>query len=447
MIRKAYESLLAWKNKAERKPLIVTGVRQCGKTYLIKEFGKAEFEDMAYCNFDGDQGLKSVFDHDFDTARILDELGSVVLGKQIIPQKTLLVFDEIQDCPRAIQSLKYFCENVPQLHIVAAGSLLGIALKEQGVSFPVGKVERLEMFPMSFEEFVAADGGEKFTSGIKKLPLEREISELYSVPLKKHLQNYFIVGGMPEAVRVWTQSHDYAKVEEVQDQILKDYADDFAKHADAETVIKIKLIWDAIPSQIAKENNKFIFSHVKQGARAKDLEDALEWLVGAGLVYKLNLVPTPQLPLESFKDNSYFKVFMADVGLLRKKSNVNYRTILNGDESYAQFKGAFAENYVLSQLKCQKIPAYFWRTKADAEIDFISDYEGIIFPIEVKSADNTKAKSLSVFCKRFAPKLAFKTSLKNVGDNQDGATHVWSLPLYALFRLNDYVRAQWGPLA
>ncbi|MBP5706235.1 MAG: ATP-binding protein [Spirochaetales bacterium] len=439
MIRKAYTSLLKWKNKTKRKPLLVLGVRQCGKTYLIKEFGNNEFENMAYCSFDGNEGLKSVFDYDFDINRILDELSSVVLGKEIIPGKTLLVLDEIQDCPRAIQSLKYFCENLPELHIIAAGSLLGMTLKEQGVSFPVGKVERLEMFPMSFDEFVIADGGEKFITGLSKMPLEREISELYSVPMEKYLKNYYIVGGMPEAVQTWIDTHDYNQVEEIQNQILKDYADDFSKHVNAETAIKIRLIWDAIPSQIAKENNKFIFSHVKEGMRAKDLEDALEWLVSSGLVYKLNLVPTPQIPLDSMKDNTYFKVFMADVGLLRKKSNINYRTILNGSDTYIQFKGAFAENYVMSQMKCLDVPVYFWRTKADAEVDFISDYEGVIFPIEVKSADNKNAKSLHLFCSRFQPKFAFKTSLKNIDDNIDGYTHIWNIPLYAIFRIKEYV--------
>lgn len=444
MIRKEYASLINWKNKKVRKPLMVLGVRQCGKTYLIKEFGKQEFEDMAYCNFDGNKGLQSIFDYDFDINRILEELGSIVLGKKIVPGKTLLVLDEIQDCPRAIQALKYFCENLPELHVIAAGSLLGIALRGEGTSFPVGKVERLEMFPMSFEEFVIADGGEKYINGINKIPFKREISELYTVPMQKYLQNYYIVGGMPEAVQKWIDTHDYAEVEQIQDQILRDYADDFGKHTSPETAIKIKLIWDAIPSQIAKDNNKFVFSHVKQGARAKDLEDALEWLVSAGLVYKLNLVSTPQLPLESMKDNTYFKVYMADVGLLRRKSNVNYRTILNGDASYIQFKGAFTENYVLSQLKCLKVPAYFWRTQADAEVDFISDWEGVLFPIEVKSADNTKAKSLQLFCKRFSPKIAFRTSLKNVGDNVKASTHEWCLPLYILFRLKDYVKNEMG---
>ena len=444
MLRKDYEKLLKWKNKTSRKPLLVLGVRQCGKTYLVKEFGSKEFENMAYINFDGNKGLQSIFDYDFDINRIIDEIGSVVLNKKIIPGKTLLFLDEIQDCPRAIQSLKYFCENLPELHVIAAGSLLGIALKEQGISFPVGKVERLEMFPMSFEEFVIADGGEKYLNGMSKLPLGREISELYSVPMQKYLQNYYIVGGMPEAVKIWIQTHDYNQVEEIQNQILKDYADDFGKHTTPDTAIKIKLIWDAIPSQIAKDNNKFIFSHVKEGARAKDLEDALEWLVSAGLVYKLNLVPTPQIPLESMKDNTYFKIYMADIGLLRKKSNVNYRTILNGDESFIQFKGAFSENYIMSELKCLGVSAYFWRTKADAEVDFISDYEGVLFPIEVKSATNTKAKSLQLFCKRFSPKLAFKASLKNVGDNMIEESHIWNIPLYIFFRIKEYIKTEMG---
>lgn len=444
MLRKDYEKLLKWKNKTSRKPLLVLGVRQCGKTYLVKEFGSKEFENMAYINFDGNKGLQSIFDYDFDINRILDEIGSVVLNKKIIPGKTLLFLDEIQDCPRAIQSLKYFCENLPELHVIAAGSLLGIALKEQGISFPVGKVQRLEMFPMSFEEFVIADGGEKYLNGMSKFPLGREISELYSVPMQKYLQNYYIVGGMPEAVKIWIQTHDYNQVEEIQNQILKDYADDFGKHTTPDTAIKIKLIWDAIPSQIAKDNNKFIFSHVKEGARAKDLEDALEWLVSAGLVYKLNLVQTPQLPLESMKDNTYFKIYMADVGLLRKKSNVNYRTILNGDESFIQFKGAFSENYIMSELKSLGVSAYFWRTKADAEVDFISDYEGVLFPIEVKSATNTKAKSLQLFCKRFSPKLAFKASLKNVGDNMMEETHIWNIPLYIFFRIKEYIKTEMG---
>lgn len=444
MKRKSFDKLLKWKEKKNRKPLLVTGVRQCGKTYLIKEFGRTEFEEMAYFNFDGNTGLKSIFDYDFNVERIMDELGNIIYGKKIIPGKTLVVFDEIQDCPRAIQSLKYFCENMPELHLIAAGSLLGVALRKEGISFPVGKVDRMEMYPMSFEEFVMADGGENYISGSSRLAFEREVPEIYTVPMEKFLKNYYITGGMPEAVQTWVDTHDYREVEEVQDRILKDYADDFGKHTTPDTMTKVKLIWDSIPSQIARDNNKFIFSHVKQGARAKDLEDALEWLVNAGIAYKLKLVSNPELPLSGMADNTYFKVYLSDVGLLRRKSNVNYRTILEGDASYIHFKGALTENYIMTQLKCMGIESYFWRTKADAEMDFITDYEGILLPIEVKSADNTKAKSLHIFCNRYHPRMAVKTSLKNVGDNQDGDTHVWSIPLYLIFRLKEYVTHEMG---
>lgn len=439
MKRKSFDKLLKWKEKKNRKPLLVTGVRQCGKTYLIKEFGRTEFEEMAYFNFDGNTGLKSIFDYDFNVERIMDELGNVIYGKKIISGKTLVVFDEIQDCPRAIQSLKYFCENMPELHIIAAGSLLGVALRKEGISFPVGKVDRMEMYPMSFEEFVMADGGENYISGSSRLAFEREVPEIYTVPMEKFLKNYYIIGGMPEAVQTWVDTHDYREVEEVQDRILKDYADDFGKHTTPDTMTKVKLIWDSIPSQIARDNNKFIFSHVKQGARAKDLEDALEWLVNSEIAYKLKLVSNPELPLSGMADNTYFKVYLSDVGLLRRKSNVNYRTILEGDASYIHFKGALTENYIMTQLKCMGIESYFWRTKADAEMDFITDYEGMLLPIEVKSADNTKAKSLHIFCNRYHPRMAVKTSLKNVGDNLDGDTHVWSIPLYLIFRLKEYV--------
>lgn len=316
MERLVFEQFKAWKTKTDRKPLLVTGVRQCGKTYLIKHFGETEFDEMAYFNFDGDSGLQSVFEYDFDTERIIDELGSVINGKEINPGRTLVVFDEIQDCPRAIQSLKYFCEEMPKFHIIAAGSLLGVALKDEGISFPVGKVDRLNMYPMSFEEFVRADGGGKYIDGLVKMSIDRSIPELYTIPLEKYLKNYYIVGGMPEAVKAWINSHDYKKVEEIQDNILRDYADDFSKHTTSETAIKIKLIWDSIPSQIAKENNKFIFSHVKKGARAKDLEDALEWLVNAGIVGKLCMVRNPQIPLSGEADYTYFKIYMSDVGLL-----------------------------------------------------------------------------------------------------------------------------------
>ena len=440
MYRIAMEKLLKWKESKRRKPLIIEGARQVGKTWLMKEFGRLYYTDTVYINFDSNSRMAELFASDLDTERLIMGL-ELYSGRKIDPDHTLLIFDEVQEVPRALSSLKYFYENAPEYHIVCAGSLLGIALHE-GTSFPVGKVDFLKLFPLSFKEFLMATGKERFAELLSKqdYPMITSFKQTYIDALKQ----YYFVGGMPEAVQTWVDTHDYKEVEEVQDRILKDYADDFGKHTMPDTMTKVRLIWDAIPSQIARDNNKFIFSHVKQGARAKDLEDALEWIVNAGIAYKLNLVSTPELPLAGMADNTYFKVYMSDVGLLRRKSNVNYRTVLEGDASYIHFKGALTENYIMTQLKCMGVESYFWRTKADAEIDFITDYEGILLPIEVKSADNTKAKSLHLFCNRYHPRMAIKTSLKNVGDNMDGDTHVWSLPLYAIYKLKEYVMHEMG---
>ncbi len=439
MQRRAFEDFVKWKNNPKRKPLLVSGVRQCGKTYLIKQFAEQEFEDVAYFVVEKNPAIQAIFEEDNDTTRIIDELGSIIRGKAIVPGKTRGVRDEIQACPKAIESVKYFCEEMRDLHLIAAGSLLGVAMKEKGLSFPVGKIDRIEMFPMTFDEFVIADDGEKYINGINKLKIEKEISAIYTVPREKYLKNYYIIGGMPEVVQTWIETHDYEAAEEIQKKLIKDYEDDFGKHSSNENAIKARMIWNSIPTQIAKDNNKFIFSHAKSGARAKDLEDALEWLVNAGIVYKLTKVENPEIPLAGQEDLTYFKLYMADIGLLRVRANLNYRTILFGDDGYIRFKGAMAENYIMSQFKAMKIPVYYWRTKADAEIDFLTDYEGVLTPIEVKAADNTKAKSLHLFCNRYKPKLAFKTSLKNVGDNYDGNTHVWSIPLYSIYRFKKYV--------
>ena len=444
MKRNVYNELLQWKVKKNRKPLLITGVRQCGKTYIIKEFGVNEFDNMAYLNFDADGRLNSIFEKDYDVNRIVMELSNIILECRIEPGKTLLVFDEIQVCPRAIESLKYFCENLPELHIIGAGSLLGVAMNKKGISFPVGKIDRIEMHPMSFEEFVIADCGEKYIDGILQYDIESPLSEIYTEPLEMYLKNYYIVGGMPEAVASWCDEHDYQLVEQIQDNILNDYNDDFGKYAEPDMIIKMRLIWNSIPVQIARENNKFVFGHVKTGGRARDLEDALQWLINAGLVYKLPLVSYPEIPLSGVCDETNFKIYMADVGLLRRKSNINYRTILEGDKSFIHFKGALTENYVMNELVCQNMPTYFWKSNSDAEIDFLTDYEGVLMPIEVKSADNTKAKSLKQFCMLYKPKIAIKTSLKNIGNHLDDSTNIWSVPLYTLFRIKKYLKHTMG---
>ena len=436
MIRLAMKELVAWKNRSGRKPLLLTGVRQCGKTYLLKEFGATEFKHTAYFNFDGDDRLKSVFDHDFNIDRILFELETIILGKKISPEDTLVIFDEVQECPRAIHSLKYFCENKPEIHLVAAGSLLGVALA-RGVSFPVGKVDRINLYPMSFEEFVIAEGDAALIEGLKRQDLEHAITELYSVPMEKHLKNYFIVGGMPEVVKTWVENHSYEEVEKIQENILLDYSDDFGKYTSPELTAKIRLVWNSLPVQIAKENNKFVFSHVKEGARAKDLEDALSWITDAGLASKLCYVENPEIPLSAMADTTYFKLYMADVGLLRKKTAIGFRAILDSNPLYDRYRGAFVENYVKTQLDSMGIDSYFWRAKANAEVDFITDKSGSVVPIEVKSSDNTKAKSLHFYCNKYQPDKALKLSMKNTGSFSDGQTEVRTIPLYMVFRMID----------
>ena len=440
MERDIMEQLVEWKNATDRKPLLLTGVRQCGKTYVCKEFGKTYFEDVAYFYFEGNKGLASVFEYDFDVNRILDELGNVIRGKEIIPGKTLVIFDEIQACPNAITSLKYFCENKRELHIVCAGSLLGVALKRNNISFPVGKVDRLQMYPLSFSEFLRADGGQTIFEGIQKYPVTRELSELYTNKLEKALKYYYIVGGMPEVVAKWVETHNFEKVEKLQDNILQDYSNDFAKHAPKSDIPKLGWIWDSIPKQLAKENNKFVFSHVKEGKRSNELEDALEWLVDAGLVHKLELVLNPELPLSFCSDAMFFKVYLSDVGLLRRKSGVSHKTILEDSDLYRNFKGAFTENFVLTEFIKQGIHPYFWRSGNTAELDFLFEYKDETIPVEAKAEIHTRAKSYRQYCKKYKPKVGFKFSMKNVGKHEVEETTTYSVPLYLIWRIRQYLQ-------
>jgi len=442
MERDIMEQLVEWKNAEDRKPLLLTGVRQCGKTYVCKQFGERYFEDMAYFYFEGNSNLASVFEHDFDVDRIIDELGNVIRGKEIVPGKTLVIFDEIQACSNAITSLKYFCENKRELHIICAGSLLGVAIKRDNISFPVGKVDRLQMYPLSFSEFLRADGGEKLYAGIDKYDITRELPELYTSSLEKELKYYYIVGGMPEVVDTWVKTHNFEKIEKLQDNILQDYSSDFAKHAPKTDIPKLGWIWDSIPKQLAKDNNKFVFSHVKQGKRSSELEDALEWLVDSGLVHKLELVSNPELPLSFCADATFFKVYLSDVGLLRRKSGVSHKTIMEDSDLYKNFKGAFTENYVLNELIKQEIHPYFWRSGNTAELDFLFEEEDRIIPVEAKAEIHTRAKSYKQFCKKYMPKMGFKFSMKNVGDNDVEGTKTFSVPLYLIWRIRRYLQGE-----
>ena len=429
MYREVTEKLIEWKNKANRKPLLMTGVRQCGKTYIIKEFAQENFKNFIYINFEESEKLSAIFDYDYDVNRIVHELEQHLKTK-IVAGDTCVFMDEIQECPRAITALKYFCENMRELHLICAGSLLGVAIREKQISFPVGKVNRLELYPMNFKEFAMACGRSDFIQVFENWAVDRAIPDSYSVQMKKLLKEYYVVGGMPEAVKTWVESGSVEEVEQVQNDILKDYADDFSKHAPEGDVVKIRWIWDSIPVQLAKENRKFIFSHVKEGKRSADLEDALQWLVDAGLVSKLYMVENPESPLSGFADKTYFKVYMCDVGLLRVKSKVDSETIMEENPSYIRFKGAFTENYVLNELISSGLEPYFWHSGNTAEIDFIYESKGNLIPVEVKSADNTQAKSYKLFCEKYKPRVGFKLSQKNIAENLLGETRTYSVPLY-----------------
>jgi predicted AAA+ superfamily ATPase len=439
MYREIMNDLIRWKDSTRRKPLLLTGVRQCGKTYILNEFGNNCFENIVHLNFEESENASAIFDYDFDVNRIVSELGYLT-GKRIIPGETLLFFDEIQNCPRAITALKYFNEKKRELHVVCAGSLLGVAIKRNKVSFPVGKVNRLQLYPMSFKEFVIACGRSDLIEILKDWPTDRPVPDLYAVPMKKMLKDYYIVGGMPEAVHTWLDTHDYDEVTEVQKEILKDYSDDFSKYAPIHEVPKIRWIWDSVPVQLAKENNKFVFSHVKAGKRFAELEDSLQWLRDAGLITQLFLVEKPELPLSGFADKTYFKVYMSDTGLLRAKSGLTHETILNETELYSRYKGAFAENYVLNELRSINKEPYFWRSSNTAEVDFIFEEKASLIPVEVKAADNTQAKSYKQFCKKYRPAFGFKLSEKNIAMNIYEQTETCSLPLYMIWNMDLYIR-------
>ena len=439
MQRDIKQKLIRWKDKKHRKPLLITGVRQCGKTYVMEEFAEECFDRVVKINFEKNHSYGEVFEQDLEPERIFRELGFLTSGKPIDPEQTLVIFDEIQACPKAITALKYFAEYEKDTFILCAGSLLGVEIKRKGISFPVGKIERIRMFPMSFYEFVRAAGGERFLTMLSSYGPYQEIPLYVTEPMLRYLKLYYIIGGMPAVVQKWIETENFDTVDEQQEMILRDYKDDFSNHADPKDILKIAWVWDSLPKQLAKENNKFVFSHVKEGGRSRDLEDALNWLVDAGLAYTLEKVDHAEIPLSACSDAASFKVYMADTGLLRKKAGISYKTILTEPDPYAAFKGAMAENYCMQELTVQGIAPYYWHSGNTSEIDFLFESDSRIIPLETKSADNTKAKSLANYLKKYEPAIAFRVSTKNLGDNQKGKTHEISLPLYLLWRLKAYL--------
>ncbi|HAH04916.1 MAG TPA: ATPase [Elusimicrobia bacterium] len=432
MYRTLTKELYRWKEAKDRKPLLLKGVRQSGKTYLLKEFGKKAYSNIAYFNFEGNEPLQQCFDRDIDPQRIISELG-VFNRRAIKPDDTLVIFDEIQFCNRALTALKYFCEDAPQYHIACAGSLLGIALSKP-LSFPVGKADMRSLRPLSFHEFMLANREEELAGFLAELPADKEVPEIFTLRLQELLRNYYVAGGMPEAAAKWIETKDVAEVEAVQRRILDSYELDFAKHAPAKDIPKLNLIWKSIPNQLARESGKFIFGHAKPGARAKDLEDALEWLISAGMVYKVVKIGQPFMPLSAYADPSYFKLYAPDVGLLRKMAGLPAEAVFQGPETYREFKGALTENFALTELLNADFDLpFYWRSSNTAEVDFVAQFNGRIVPIEVKAGRN-RARSLAEYRKKYSPEISVKTSLENVSGKE-----IKNIPLYMLWRLKTYL--------
>ena len=426
MYRIAIEKLYKWKNNERRKPLIIEGARQVGKTWLMKEFGKQAYADTVYINFDSNSRMADLFSADLDTDRLIMGL-ELYAGRKINPENTLLIFDEVQEVPRALASLKYFYENAPQYHIVCAGSLLGIAL-HQGTSFPVGKVDFLKLYPLSFSEFLMATGNERFAELLKKQDYEMITS--FKQTYIDALKHYYFVGGMPEAVQSFAESKDFNEVRAIQKRILAAYEQDFSKHAPNEIVPKIRMLWNSIPSQLARENKKFIYGLVREGGRAREYETAIMWLSDCGLVHKVSRVNAAGIPLKAYEDLKAFKLFVVDVGLLGCMTGLRQRTLLDGDDLFVEFKGALTEQYVCQQLKTiEDLGVYYYTNdRGSCEIDFVVDTGEQIVPIEVKAETNLRAKSLKTYRERFEPELSVRTSMA------DYKKEDWllNLPLYAI---------------
>lgn len=426
MYRRAIEELYKWKSKQNKKPLIIRGARQVGKTWLMKEFGKNAFAKTVYISFDNNRRMKELFAADLDTERLVIGL-ELYAGHKIDPATTLLIFDEVQEVPQALTALKYFNENAPQYQIVCAGSLLGVALHE-GTSFPVGKVEFLDLYPLSFTEFLLAMGLEQYVELLQKgdFGMVTTFKQVYIDMLKY----YYFVGGMPEAVSHFKATRDFNEVREIQMRLLAAYEQDFSKHAPHEAVPRIRMLWNSIPAQLAKENKKFIYGLIKEGARAKEYELAMVWLVDCGLVHKVHRVTAPHIPLKAYEDLKAFKLFLLDVGLLACMVRLNQSTLLEGNALFIEFKGALTEQYVLQQLKTIKglQTGYWTNDRGTAEIDFVFDNGNAVIPIEVKAETNLRSKSLKAYYEKFGPQLSIRTSMADYQKEE----WLLNLPLYAI---------------
>lgn len=416
------DSLISWKNREDRKPLILRGERQVGKTYILKSFGELYYKNVAYFNFDHNGDLKSVFDNTKDPNRLLEQL-AIINGASINEGDTLIIFDEIGECPNALNTLKYFYEEKPEYHIACAGNLLGITLGKEG--FPVGKVEFLDMYPMTFKEFLLADSKDNLVDYLDSIRDIENIPDIFYNQFLEKLKVYFIIGGMPEAVKSWITYHDMERINNIQNDILGSYESDFVKHTSLSTANKISLVWKSIPSQLSRENKKFLYQTIKEGARAREYEDAINWLNNANNVFKVYNVNKPNLPLCAYNDLSSFKLYLSDVGLLRRMTNLDGGIIANGNRLFEEFKGALTENYVLEQLTTVYDNINYF-TFDNYEIDYLIQTKNEIIPIEVKSGTSNNNASLNKYNEKFSPKVRVRFSMNNL--SLDG--NLLNVPLF-----------------
>ena len=433
MERTLFVKLEQWKNNKKRKPLIIQGARQVGKTWIMKEFGARYFKNTIYINFDNNEIMKKVFEIDFDTTRIISAI-KIEYGKSFNPEDTLIIFDEIQEAPKALASLKYFNENAPEYAIIAAGSLLGVAL-HQGTSFPVGKVDFMHLYPLTFYEFVCAVGEESLAQLL--LSNDYEMMNSFSVKYIELLKKYYYIGGMPEVVQTYIDTDDFYETRKIQKNLLKYYEEDFSKHAPKEVVPRIMMVWNSIPSQLAKENRKFIYGSMREGARAKDFEMAIQWLEDAGLIIRNYRITKPDIPLIAYIEMNSFKMFLLDVGLLAAKANISAKVLLDGCKIFEEFKGALTEQFVAEQLKASDRELYYYSTEnSSGEIDLIIQQEMHCIPIEVKAEENLRARSLRAFCEKYKPDIAIRCSMSNYRE-QDWMVNV---PLYVVDKYLDHIQ-------
>ncbi len=438
MKRKVMKNLRDWKAQTRRKPLILMGARQVGKTFVLKKFGELDYTSTVYLNFEDNPRLCKLFDASLDPKSILKAL-NIEMNTQIVEGKTLLIFDEIQECPNALNSLKYFCENAPEQHIVAAGSLLGVKLAHVK-GFPVGKVQFQELHPLSFLEFLEALQETRLKDFIEQLDTIEPLPPNLHEKLLMYFKEYLFVGGMPEAVAEYIDSHNVTKVREIQTAILNAYSLDFAKHAPKDQIMKINQVWSSIPSQLAKENKKFIYSVIREGSRAKEFEGALQWLIEAGLIYKASLISVPKIPLSAYANLNAFKIYLVDVGLLGAMANLSAKTILHENELFQEFRGAIAENYIAQELVHSRYPLYYWTSEGKAELDFIIEQEDVIYPLEVKSGNSSKKKSLLVYGATYQSNMLIRSSPMNL--RKDG--NILNCPLYLIEELRSLIRKTYG---